>query len=78
MGPAFLAQARRQQRYGSAGAGGAAELCGWPGKLAQGNQVLADQAVANTPLLEGTQLTTADNGRAEIQFEDGSVARHRA
>ena len=46
-----------------------------PVKLAQGNQVLADQAVANTPLLEGMQLTTADNGRAEIQFEDGSVAR---
>jgi hypothetical protein len=44
-------------------------------KLLQGNQVLANQAVANTPLLEGMQLTTADNGRAEIQFEDGSVAR---
>jgi hypothetical protein len=46
-----------------------------PVKLSQGNQVLADQAVANTPLLEGMQLTSADNGRAEIQFEDGSVAR---
>ena len=44
-------------------------------KLSQGNQVLTDQAMANTPLLEGMQLTTADNGRAEIQFEDGSVAR---
>ena len=44
-------------------------------KLAQGNQVLAAQAVANTPLFEGMQLTTADNGKAEIQFEDGSVAR---
>lgn len=43
--------------------------------LAQGNQVLAAQAVVNTPLLEGMQLTTADNGKAEIQFEDGSVAR---
>lgn len=43
--------------------------------LAQGNQVLAAQAVANTPLFEGMQLTTADNGKAEIQFEDGSVAR---
>ncbi len=43
--------------------------------LAQGTQVLAEQAVANTPLFEGTQLTTADNGKAEIQFEDGSVAR---
>jgi len=44
-------------------------------KLAQGNQVLADQAVINTPLLEGMQLTTADNGKAEIQFEDSSVVR---
>jgi uncharacterized membrane protein YgcG len=44
-------------------------------KLAQGNQVLAEQAVINTPLLEGMQLTTADNGKAEIQFEDGSVVR---
>jgi uncharacterized membrane protein YgcG len=43
--------------------------------LSQGNQVLATQAVANTPLFEGTSLTTADDGRAEIQFEDGSVAR---
>lgn len=44
-------------------------------KLAQGNQVLAAQAVANTPLFEGMQLTTADDGKAEIQFEDGSVVR---
>ena len=44
-------------------------------KLAQGSQVLADKAVANTPLFEGSQLITADSGKAEIQFEDGSVAR---
>ncbi len=44
-------------------------------KLAQGDQVLAGQAMANTPLFEGMQLTTADNGKAEIQFEDGSVVR---
>ena len=43
--------------------------------LAQGGQVLAEQAVANAPLLEGMQLTTADSGKAEIQFEDGSVVR---
>ncbi len=43
--------------------------------LAQGAQVLAEQAVANTPLFEGAQLTTAGTGKAEIQFEDGSVAR---
>jgi uncharacterized protein DUF6600/FecR-like protein len=43
--------------------------------LAQGGEVLAQQAVANTPLLEGMQVTTADSGKAEIQFEDGSVVR---
>lgn len=43
--------------------------------LSQGNQVLASNAVMNTPLFEGAQLTTADSGKAEIQFEDGSVVR---
>jgi len=44
-------------------------------QIAQGNQVLADTAVANSPLLEGTRVATGDDGRAEIQFEDGSMAR---
>ena len=44
-------------------------------QLSKGNDVLADGAVANTPLFEGTRVTTGDDGRAEIQFEDGSVAR---
>jgi hypothetical protein len=44
-------------------------------QLQQGNQVLADHAVANTPLFEGTQITTGNDGRAEIQCEDGSIAR---
>jgi hypothetical protein len=44
-------------------------------QLVQGNQVLADEAVANTPLFEGTQVVTGEDGRAEIQFEDGAVAR---
>ena len=44
-------------------------------QVSQGNQVLADQAVANMPLFEETRVATADNGRAEIQLEDGSVAR---
>ncbi len=43
--------------------------------LTQGGQVIADQAVANTPLLEGMQLATAQDGRAEVQLEDGSVTR---
>src|SRR5579863_4179308 len=44
-------------------------------RLFQGNEALTDQAVANTPLFEGTRIETGSDGRAEIQFEDGSVAR---
>lgn len=44
-------------------------------QLSQGNTVLADRAPVNTPLFEGTRITTAEDGRAEVQFEDGSVAR---
>ena len=44
-------------------------------RVTEGNQVLAEQASVNTPLFEGMQITTVDDGRAEIQFEDGSVAR---
>jgi hypothetical protein len=43
--------------------------------LYQGDQQLADQALANTPLFEGARVDTGNDGRAEIQFEDGSVAR---
>jgi len=32
-------------------------------------------AALNMPLLEGTILSTANDGRAEIQFEDGSLVR---
>ncbi len=44
-------------------------------QVMQGADVLADHALANTPLFEGTQIVTGDDGQAEIQFEDGSVAR---
>jgi len=44
-------------------------------QIALGDQVLASPALANTPLFEGTRVTTGDDGRAEVQFEDGSVAR---
>jgi len=44
-------------------------------QIAQGGEVLAQQAMVNAPLFEGAQITTAEDGRAEIQFEDGSVAR---
>jgi hypothetical protein len=44
-------------------------------RLSQGNQVLADQAVVNTTLFEGTQIAADDNGKAEIQFENGNIVR---
>jgi hypothetical protein len=44
-------------------------------RIAQDNQLLADPALNNTPLFEGTQVLTSDDGRAELQFEDGSVVR---
>src|ERR1700684_2889617 len=44
-------------------------------QVTQGNQILASPALPNTPLFEGTQVSTGDDGRAEIQLEDGSVAR---
>lgn len=44
-------------------------------RLMQGDQILAESAVQNTPLFEGSELKTADDGRAEIQFDDGSIVR---
>lgn len=44
-------------------------------RLVQAGQVVADPAPANAPLFEGAQLLTAEDGKAEIQFEDGSIAR---
>jgi len=44
-------------------------------RIAQNNQLLADPALVNTPLFEGTQVMTSQDGRAELQFDDGSVAR---
>jgi hypothetical protein len=44
-------------------------------RIAQGGQMLADPALANTPLFEGTQVLTSQDGRAELQFDEGSVVR---
>jgi len=44
-------------------------------ELIQNGQGVADHALVNSPLFEGAQISTADDGRAEVQFEDGSVAR---
>jgi uncharacterized protein DUF6600/FecR-like protein len=44
-------------------------------QLVQDGQVIADPAYSNLPLFEGSQLITGSDGRAEVQLEDGSVAR---
>src|SRR5579863_1014973 len=44
-------------------------------QLTQGNQILANPALANTPLFEGTLVSTHEDGKAEIQLENGSVVR---
>ncbi len=44
-------------------------------QISQGGQMLADPALVNTPLFEGTQVVTMEDGRAEVQFEEGSIAR---
>jgi hypothetical protein len=41
----------------------------------QGGEILADSALVNTPLFEGTQVLTSADGRAELEFDDGSIAR---
>lgn len=44
-------------------------------RVTQGSQVIAEGATANMPLFEGMQVSTEEDGRAEIQFDDGSVVR---
>jgi ferric-dicitrate binding protein FerR (iron transport regulator) len=44
-------------------------------QVVQDGQVIADPAYSNLPLFEGSQILTGNDGRAEIQLEDGSVAR---
>lgn len=44
-------------------------------QVTQDGVVIADQATTNLPLFEGSQITTGNEGRAEVQLEDGSLAR---
>jgi ferric-dicitrate binding protein FerR (iron transport regulator) len=44
-------------------------------QVLNGGDPAFDQAQQNMPVLEGMRLVTAADGRVEIQFEDGSVAR---
>lgn len=44
-------------------------------KILQDGQPLFDQVRENMPVLAGMAIQTGDDGRVEMQFEDGSVAR---
>lgn len=44
-------------------------------KVVEGEETAFQQAQINMPVVEGMKLVTAQDGRAEVQFEDGSVAR---
>jgi hypothetical protein len=44
-------------------------------QVLQGDETAFEQAVPNMPLAEGSRVQTGDDGRAEVQFENGSVAR---
>jgi uncharacterized protein DUF6600/FecR-like protein len=44
-------------------------------KILRGETTQFDQAQANMPLLAGYTLSTGEDGQAEVEFTDGSVAR---
>jgi hypothetical protein len=44
-------------------------------QVLQNGETAFDQALPNMPAVEGMRFVTGDNGRLEIEFEDGSVAR---
>lgn len=44
-------------------------------KVYRGDLLAFPQAFMNMPIVAGMRLVTGDSGRAEIQFDDGSVAR---
>ena len=44
-------------------------------QVSRGDATVFDQAVQNMPLLEGSRIDTSEDGRAEIEFEDGSLVR---
>ena len=44
-------------------------------RVEQANSTANSMAVLNMPLIEGTVISTGADGQAEIEFEDGSLAR---
>ena len=44
-------------------------------QIVRNNQTEFSHAVMNMPLTQGTEIETGPDGRAEVEFEDGSVSR---
>ncbi len=44
-------------------------------EILRGNQTVFSHAVMNMPIIQGSRINTGTDGRAEIEFEDGSVTR---
>ncbi len=44
-------------------------------QILSGTETQFSQAYPNMPLMQGSTLKTGEDGRAEIQFEDGSTVR---
>jgi len=67
----------RAQEDSGSGPMGAARLSSVEGqvRLTLDGQVIAESAPANAPLFAGTLIETGEDGKAEVQFDDGSVAR---
>ena len=75
LGTAYFTQTARADEAGQPGRAVRLSYVDGQVRITQAGQTIADQAAINTPLFEGMQISTADDGKAEIQFEDGSVAR---
>jgi hypothetical protein len=43
--------------------------------MLRGDQMVFSQALMNMPVMQGSRIDTGVDGKAEIEFEDGSVAR---
>jgi hypothetical protein len=74
-GLAWTAQGLRAEDAGPDAAAARLSFVEGQVQVSQSGQVLADQAPVNAPLFDGAQIATGGDGKAEIQFEDGSVAR---
>lgn len=44
-------------------------------QILRGSETEFSQALMNMPIVQGSRIATGEDGRAEVEFEDGSVAR---